>query len=269
MSFAEWKSAIDTVAATDPALQARCWNLGKETRIPAALAEFCTALAGRFRELRVRGGSAGDAAKAALDEMIEQIIEQINGTRPSAWLGLLPVPRTDGIPLTLVTHIGSESIRRFYARSGFDDDPEVIFDKPYMVAADGRPVRPFIWLTFETPEAGFDNDPTTMTRKLGLDHLGKAETLYRLEFTVDPNQLLIPTCFDAELRPAWAPPPADHGQPWGLTRDLETGAPVFPELLTRTEDHVAARPTAYLVSPPGEIRVIGPLRVDYQAGRVP
>ena len=55
-----------------------------------------------------------------------------------------------------------------------------------------------------------------------------------------------------------------------MTRDLTDGTPRWPELLVETKDclHVTS-PTGVLVSPSGTPTAIGPVTVDYMAGRAP
>lgn len=47
--------------------------------------------------------------------------------------------------------------------------------------------------------------------------------IYRVPLPVDPAKSWVPTALDAGCNAAWCPPPPGHAQPWGLTRDLESG----------------------------------------------
>ncbi len=263
-TYEDWLAAVEIVWETHGAIGARCWNLARETRIPEALAEFRAILAARFGgELTASPDLPGAAACAALELAIGQIMDGSHGL-----LGLIPLQRPADVPRMMVTHIDGDDIMRYYSRQNpKDDHPIVVLDRPLKVRDDGSEVSPFIWFTFEADGAAFTDDPTEMKRRLGLDRVEEGTTLYRLEFEVDPERLRVPSCLDAELRAAWAPPP--NGRDWGMTRDLETGQPAFPELLGWTEDHRAARPVARLVSPPGQTARIGPVAVDYMAERAP
>ena len=108
-----------------------------------------------------------------------------------------------------------------------------------------------------------------MKRELGLAHFREGEFVYRFAMTIATDQpRFIPTCFDAELFEAWAPPPPGFPEPHGMTRDLTDGRPRWPELLVEAKDcfHVNF-PSGELVSPLGSAQKIGAAAVDYMAGR--
>jgi hypothetical protein len=59
-----------------------------------------------------------------------------------------------------------------------------------------------------------------------------------------------------------------HLDPWGLTRDLVSGLPSHPELLTDATAHARVRPEAELVSPAGHLLRVGAINPDYMANRL-
>ena len=105
-------------------------------------------------------------------------------------------------------------------------------------------------------------------RELGLAHYRSGTYVYRIRYDVSGHNLWIPTCLDASLYEAWAPPAVGHPDPWGLTRDLVSGLPSRPELLTEVTDHARVRPEAELVSPAGQLLKVGTVNPDFMANRL-
>ena len=133
--------------------------------------------------------------------------------------------------------------------------------------AGGGAVRRFVWVTFEDGRSPPTDDPTRLVRELGLAHYPAGAYIYRIPLDRGNAHFFVPTCLDAGLYEAWEAPPAGHGQPWGMTRDLVSGAPQRPELLTETVGHAAERPRCDLVSPPGVTVSVGQIVPDYRVGR--
>lgn len=263
MSYDLWKAAIAAARPHNPRLHAKCWNLDHESRVAVEMGRFCDALGAEHADALGRTADPVEAASAALDVVVERLRDC--GCK---WLGLLKVAKTDGIPATLVTHVSRRSLKRYCVEAKLDELRRVVLDTAFKVKPDGTLVSRFIWMTF-APGGGLGDDPTALKRRLGLDHFDEGDTVWRMEFAVDPTRLFVPTCFDAGLGAAWAPPPAGHVAPWGMTRDLTTGAAVLPELLAETADYISVRPVASLVSPPGATQIIESIVVDYMAGRTP
>lgn len=143
-------------------------------------------------------------------------------------------------------------------------------DADKTVGGPWRPTKRFHWITFshggKHPPR---DDPTRVKRELGLAHFMKDDVVYRFDLPfADDQDVWVPTCLDAGLYEAWAPPPVGATDPWGRTRDLVDGQPGLPELLVQVEDYFTAMPlVGRLVSPPGPAATIGALTVDYMVGR--
>lgn len=123
-----------------------------------------------------------------------------------------------------------------------------------------------VWLTF-TPDGDSDKfkglDPTRAAVELGLDE-NDGKRLYRVPVNRSGlTGLATPSAFDADFRPAWAVPPASHTHPWGLTRDLETGARPWPEVILPGQSLQGANLRAERVGD----EPVGPIEFDYLAGR--
>lgn len=217
-----------------------------------------------FKGKEAGGLAVGDAAVAALDGVCEELSKPT-----SRWLGLLPVPAGAALPANMFTHLPVRDLNRYVASGPINEaNPprNVTLARPFKFTATGVRSR-FIWVTFNPDGAPPSDDPTQVVKELGLAHLLGFRYLYRFWLRTDGTQLYIPSCLDARLNEAWAPPPAGNAQPWGLTRDLETGHSCKPELLTETVAHETTLPTATLVSPAGWHAPIGNVATDFMANR--
>jgi hypothetical protein len=205
--------------------------------------------------------------------------DAIKETKPvaSRWLGQLPVSLDAGVPPSVETYVHSNDIARYGGDIVVDpaNPPGAIpgfplKSKTRRPTGTREPVARFVWVTFEAEGASVSrNDPTAVTRELGLAHFPGDGYVYRIALAVAPNQpCYIPTALDAGLGAAWRPPPTDSTDPWGLTRDLVDGRARWPELLVETADYLDAPPDGTLVSPQGEsARRIDEMHVDYMIGR--
>ncbi len=282
MTYDDWKHGFTTAAVDQPQLRAQVWNLEHETRIDAEIAAFRSSIDACCDRLVFR--REPDAEAKALKEAIDE-------TKPidSQWLGLLPVAETStsAVPTEVWTYLTSRQMARFYTKGKLFDEHQphtapISLSSPLNCtrSPDGAltPVSRFIWITWAPGGAPLPDDPTQVKRQLGLAYhpddsrSAYAEGLYvyRVPLLLGRarQRLFVPTCLDAHLGEAWAPPPRDFTSAWGLTRDLVSGEPRWPELLVGTADHVRDAPAvASLVSPTSAPVAIGPLRIDYMAGR--
>jgi hypothetical protein len=264
MSYKEWKIQISKLAKTSDRIRARLWNLAAEMRIKPDLSLFRRRLGQLHREALRTGLRQDDACSRVLQTACEEL------SKPSSrWLGLLRVPSNQHLPAVMYTHIPSLDFARKYANApiNLQNPPRrARFVRPYKTDGAG-PVCRFIWLTFSTPRARLPEDPTAVVCELGLAHYAPGNYVYRIRYDVSGQNLWIPTCLDAGLYEAWAPPPLRHTRPWGLTRHLITGARCFPELLSQVVDH-RDPPYAELVSPPGRPQEIAPFTPNFLADRI-
>lgn len=261
MGYADWLKEFVAWAGGSPIFRARLWNLENEYRARADVDKFCTQLGAEF-DAQIRLGNPPQyAAKLAFETACGQL-----ASSSCPLLGLLPVGGS--VPAEVFTHIPLTDYRRYYASghvSPTNPPRRLRFSAAFKIGPSG-PVHRFIWVTFE--EAGDPSlDPTEVKRQLGLSHFPEGDYLYRFWLNVAKLQLYVPSCLDARLSEAWSPPPKAHSHPWGLTRDLESGIPGKPELLTEVVDHAAVKPIAELVSPPRMLVAIEPLNVDFMARR--
>lgn len=239
------------------------WNLLAETRIPEVMAEF-RALLGEVHETECTTATTRSAAALA---SLGKMVEQTRGT-DSRWLGHLRLEAADTVPASTCTHVSVRELRR-YARLGRitpgRPPRRIRLERPLKAESNGKLHTRFIWITFATAESPLPDEPAAVMRELGLAWYDPGDHIYRIVLTVDPNRLLVPTCLDAGINEAWAPPPA--GSAWGMTRHLETGLACRPELLTEASDHVGAKLVAELVSPPGVWRTVGEVVCDFLCNR--
>jgi hypothetical protein len=185
------------------------------------------------------------------------------------WLGLLPVPRGSVLPRTMFTHLPALDFARKYSNGPINlrsPPRRVRFGRPYKMDP-GGPICRFLWLTFPTSTINLPDDPTILVHELGLAHYKPGNYIYRVRYDVNRSALWIPTCLDAELYEAWAPPDRNHAAPWGLTRHLTTGLSCLPEMLSEVVYHQHILPRADLVSPPGSAKPIAAFTPDYIANR--
>lgn len=245
---------------------ARRWNLLAETRIPDRIAAFKAMLGEAHGTECADTGDVADRSQAALIAF-EAMIRETEAVE-SPWLGHLRFKAGDAVPTRMCTHVPLRNLRRRKraGRISPDEPPRRIrMDRPLKMAEDGRPRARFIWVTFATAESPLTDDPAAAMRELGLAWYDPGDHIYRVELKVDPGRLHVPTCLDANINEAWAPPPP--GTAWGMTRHLETGVPCRPELLTETGHHAGTLPMAELVSPPNEWRTVGEVVCDYLCNR--
>lgn len=271
MSYTVWRQHIDASVKEDDRVAARCWNLEKETRISTAVEEFKRALGERHAQALRTGADGAEAACTVLAAMIDEL-QRVD----CHWLGLLPVPpdRAAEIPVRRVTTYVPEMVVRnlsLSARLDVNDLHKPIRLKgPLKIDDDGEEqelLARFIWVTFDADGSGLPDDPHKIVEDLGLAHFPEGQHVFRIDLDVDAVRLFIPTCLDAGLFEAWAPPPDGHDKPWGMTRHLGSGKPARPELLSETQDHATVKPTARLVSPTNKPTPLGPVHKDFRANR--
>jgi hypothetical protein len=264
MSFKEWNIQISKIAKSSDRIRARLWNLAAEMRIKPQISLFRRRL-GRLHSGALKTGlPRDDACLRVLQTACEDLSQP-----DSKWLGLLCVPPKKRLPAIMYTHIPALDFARKYASApiNLQNPPRrARFIRPYKTDADG-PVCRFIWFTFPTPPARLPEDPTALVCELGLAHYAPGDYIYRIRYEVSGHKLWIPTCLDAGLYEAWAPPPLGHACPWGLTRHLITGSRCFPEVLGQVVDY-SDPPYAELVSPPGRPLRIAPFTPNFLADRI-
>ena len=272
MTYMDWKHNFEPVAQGNPERYAQLWNLEHETRISKELGLFKRRIGHLHQHRQHASASAQQTAVVAFDEAIDE-------TKPvnSKWLGCLETTNAPPIPKTVVTYQSLGSVRYGYRGAVHNPDrpsKSIRLKGPLKTRKDASgnwvPARRFIWVTFLTGEQGpLPQDPTTVKQEMGLNHFEEGNLIYRFELTIEPTQrCFIPTCLDAELRPAWKPPPDGFQQPWGLTRDLTDGRARWPELLVETKDYLyQGPPKGELVSPPNQAVRVGPVQIDYRVGR--
>jgi hypothetical protein len=265
MSFRAWKLQVSGGAGGSPELTARVWNLAAETRIRPHLAAFRRRLGSLYKVALSGGLGPNQACLVALNLACEE-----TRAARSKWLGLLPVGYSHLMPGFMMTCIPLTDFQRYYASGPVDtNNPprRLRFSSPYKLSSSG-PVCRFIWLTFSSAGNPLPDDPTALARELGLAHYRSGTYVYQIRYDVRGHDLWIPTCLDASLYEAWAPPTVGHTDPWGLTRDLVSGLPSHPELLAEVTDHAGVRPEAELVSPAGQLLKVGTVNPDYTANRL-
>ena len=264
MTYADWQADFAPVAAASSVSEAQAWNLENEFRIDTQRGQFRRRLGYLHDKARRTGLAGADAARSSLQQAISETDDV--GSR---WLGLLPVEATARLPERMYSHVPVSDFVR-YAPPGHIDPANPVrrtrFGSAYKMTSRG-PDRRFIWVTFESDGRAPSDDPTAVVQQLGLAHYHNTDYAYRFWLNVDGCELYIPTCLDAGLNEAWAPPPVGHVEPWGLTRDLETGDRCKPELLTETIDHAGVKPTVELVSPPGTSQEVGHIVKNFMVGR--
>lgn len=196
-------------------------NLREEDRVPGdACAEFQRALSlslGRLWVDRFKATSGVGARKLPV-----------------------AVPRPTAITGTWWTHVPfSKLVQYRYVKTGLKGSippPKVRLERLF-----GRPEQApdmSLWITNMTGD-----DADDIRNRLGLGHVMRGEWLFRIqvELTVSPTRpLFIPTALDAGYFPAWRRPPANHTEPWGMTRHLKTGKPCERELLALPDDNDAS-----------------------------
>lgn len=267
MAYLDWKGAHDQlVEPTDAKAFAQRWNLENERRIRSDVGLFKRRIGAMY------GRHARPSAAAAAKSLNHAISE----TEPadSKWLGKLPASSRSGVPDALVTfelfspkrHAGVSFVRGGHPPASLQW-PTPLKAQPDVHGYSLR--RRFIWATFDLPGQPLPPAPTDVKRLLGLDHFAEGEIVYRFVVTIRPDQPLhTPTCLDAHLYHAWAPPPRDHPHPWGLTRDLVDGQYRCPEILVEAKEYLRLPcPRGALVSTPGKGPAIGPLKADFRANR--
>jgi len=275
MTYASW-----TAACAKPAchrVAAIHWNIMNEQRIPSAMRVFRDRLGVIFAEKAGTITDSAEAAYAATTDLLEELKNasgKFGGLIVQSWM-LLP-------DLDMITHTTWQRLLRYQyvgrLRTGAPQLPRPKLRRPYMTKPDSSPAGDHIWATFELPDRALGSDPTFVVCALGLDHPpGSIEPafagdfLYRFRFrpaSTEKAEYCIPTCLDAACNPAWAPPPAHHRQPWGLTRHLVSGELIFPEVLVKTADQIyISNPQFELVSPPGNPVPVGSYTPDFMVGR--
>lgn len=271
MAYAQWEQDYLAAAGPEQREKARVWNLEHETRVTKQRGSFKRLLGKQHAKNR----SAGQPPKEAANNAMVHAISTLESVS-SKWLGLLPVTGDrSAIPPSAETYLSGFTVERFHSRTGFDrkHPPRTVRISPLKVRfAGGRGIveNRFIWVTFRAGGSALpQDDPTTVTRELGLTHFKPGDYVYRFSLSIVVDQdCYVPTCFDASLYEAWKPPPKRHNQPWGLTRDLTSGASMWPELLVQTADYETVHPTGELVSPKGSPpQTIGHVHVDFMIGR--
>jgi hypothetical protein len=230
MTYASWTEACATYSCQRA--EAVRWNIANETRIPEAMRNFRDRLGELFANKTGVVMDAAEAAHAAVTDLVKELKDEpgkFGGMVVRSWT-LLP-------DLDMVTHITwRRPLRHKYVRRIRADAPQPLnpkLQRPYMTKTDGSsagtyiPVGTYIWATFEVPGMALGDDPTFVVCALGLDHPPESgepafigDFLYRFRFrpeAAESAEYCIPSCLDACCNPAWAPPPADHPEPWGLT----------------------------------------------------
>ena len=274
MSYRDWRPAFDRHFGTsEPARSAQVWNLEHDKRIAARVSLFKRRIGKLYADLVADGARGASAVAQALDAAIKETRDAGN-----RWLGHIPLAGSSAPPSRVVTYRSGFKFRKRYKHEIYASkgNPKRAFQisEPLDSEKDSSGVRRaskrFHWITFSH---GGNNppgdDPTKIKRELGLAHFQERETIYRFELTIaDGQDVWIPTCLDAGLYEAWMPPPRNAPDPWGRSRDLVDGQPRWPELLVHVKDYLSATPlVAKLVSPPGKIERIGPVKPDYMTGR--
>ena len=267
MTYRDWDDAASVALLGSEEAIASKWNLDNETRINRQRGQFRRMLGTFFSNAIAGGRPRNQAVGEALSKATEQTSPLSN-----RWQATLPTVREEHLPDTpFVTHITARDAARYGAAAHINPrtpPARFTFAKPHMTDASGGPAKRFIWVSFQTVTAHVaDDDPTRLVCELGLASYRSGDFVYRMELEIKRDGLCPPTVFDAELGPAWAPPTPGHSKPWGITRHLENGSPQRPELLAETVDHLAERPTAQLVSPPGTRVAVGTVNLNFLAGR--
>lgn len=275
MSYRDWRAAFNRhLGSSDPALSGQRWNLENEKRIPKKTPPFKRRIGKNYADLTAAGVPSAEAVTQALEKTVEETWDV-----GSKWLGELRLTGSPRPPATVVTYQTGSKLRKRHKSKVFGSKRHpkrsATLHEPMgsKTSAGGTwvPTKRFHWITFSfggnTPPT---DDPTRVKRELGLDHFdGKDEIIYRFELTVrDDQDVWVPTCLDASLYEAWAPPPASATDPWGRTRELVDGQPRWPELLVEVKDYfTATHIVGKLVSPPRTVATIGTLTVDFMVGR--
>ena len=266
MTYVNWKLAIGARASSAPEVEAQVYNLCEEWRIANELRTFRRKIGQHFKSLCKDGTTSELAAESALKEAITW-----TKVADSEWLGKLPFPYSASLPATTAyTHMTAVDAARYVTDASFDPKqprPRVRLRRPYKTGPGGRIIKRFIWATFDHGDVKPADDPATIAREYGLAHYEPEDYVYRMSVTLRIRSLYIPTCLDAELYEAWAPPPKTHGDPWGLTRNLSTGEFEKPELLTETRAHVGDRQIADLVGAGPPPTSVGSIPRDFMAKR--
>ena len=269
MTFDDWKASFDLESAGNPSNFARLWNLTHETRIPTGLVSFRNLVVDHYKAVLLAGSS-----RPASDALIRAISECVSLS--SHWLGLLPSTskaHLGGPTAELVTNLRARDIARSATRTIVDEDNpplQVRIHPPGATFENGllELFKRFVWVTWESTGNRLPDDPTLVKKELGLDHFPADGYIFRCSInTTVVDKFFTPTCLDAGLCAAWAPPldPSSH---WGMTRDLVDGSERWPELLVETADvakegHYVAK----LISPAASRQRTQPFSVDYLARR--
>jgi hypothetical protein len=269
--YSQWRSTIGGMLSSNDEVFAQVWNLEHETRIDLWIEEFKQKIGSIFLVWIGRGTPPDKAASEAFNEVRME-------TYPvdSKWLGLLPVPIGAKLPTKMTTHapIKPEELARYHSLAFLPlsgKSRSVLLSRPLMTMAGpgGRPIlrRRFIWFTFETGGRKLSDTPKQIVIEMGLNHYEEGDYVFRCHMAVDHSRLFIPTCLDARVCEAWAPPPLGHSTPWGMTRNLESGESEWPELLAEVKDYIGLKPTAELVSPAGTKLPVGHFNVNFRVNR--
>lgn len=269
MNYQTWRNAYIGVVGGNQTKLAHLSNLDREDRIPR-VADFKNGIAARWT---AAGAHEDPSADTALQDGVEELKPLASG-----WLGLLPVAgvATTRIPRRTYTHVSSEHVARFRSRTPIDPDrPPATADLAplnwrRLPNGDLELASRFIWVSWPPVAGPLPRDPTRLKQELGLDHYATGQCVYRCRVDVNAanETCYIPTCLDARLYEAWARPPDGHTEPWGLTRDLCTGEPRWPEVLVEAAPRRDLRPTGYLVRPTRHASAkIGPVVSDFMIGR--
>ena len=268
MTYETWRAAHLARVGGDSRHRARVWNLDHEERV-AEVSEFKHAIATRWAE-------AGSPDDGSIEAILDASIGETRAVA-SKWLGLMAVAAgaTRRIPRRTYTHVSGEQAARYGSRAPIDPRrPFATVELPRFKWRESRGglelESRFIWVTWPIPGRRLPRDPTVVKRELGLAHFDAGDCVYRIRVEVDASAdtCFVPTCLDAGLYEAWAPPPAGHTDPWGLTRDLSSGDPTWPELLIEAATRRTAVPKGYLVrSSRGAPAAIGAVAVDFMVGR--
>jgi hypothetical protein len=246
-AYGAWKDAFLNTVEEDDRQWARLRNLEDENRIPVDIAKFKDHLGSEFVRLIGIGRGPSRAAPEALDN----VVAQIRANPGSPWFFLLSPPSRHGMPHTVVSYykvsLDASAKRHTTSSAKAEQMTKMRLDAP--LGYDWHKerglvrIKPSIWVTWSPDARPLPDDPAAVKRELGLAHFRETDSILRFTLTISPAgpDVFVPTCLDACLYEAWAPPPETYKKPWGLTRDLSNGDRLWPELVvtTQSQSHVA------------------------------
>jgi hypothetical protein len=248
-----WRLDFLALTGLTPDRIAQLRNLDTQYYARIAVVGFCVQVLDTiYARMLAAPGVSSDAPLFALDEAAESL-----GDPTSPWLGQDPIgpgPHP-GIPSEVRTHVRLDTIVKDRL-AGDVLDPSVVDSFPLAVPLkysrenDGslRMRRRFIWVTWSTPDKELPLDPVQLLRDLGMRSETQASNpstqaddnkVYSITLQVETlvQSAYRPTVLDAEICPYWAPVPESYTDPWGLTRNHQTGKRPFPELLVESKDY--------------------------------